>query len=404
MRKVIRHYIALGVDTIKLSMSGEQITETRDAQDCYFSDAETAACVDEAHSNGVRLCAHARARDSVKMCIRHGVDIIYHASWIDDEGMDMLETVKHKHIVAPGINWLIATIYEADAFGYSFEKAEQVGYKAELDVAVKALREMHRRGITVLPGGDYGFAWTPHGTYARDLEHFVKLLGFTPMEAIVAATAGVAKLFMREGELGKIKPGYFADCILVDGDPLADISILQDHAKLNVIMINGRLHKADYKEFLPVLLEKQSLNAMPTHNGVLSSFISYKLQDGTGRTRVGHLDSATGSVTPIAFQSGTAVEDLYQLIEAGETNVVRSDGEPFVLDDSVEVLAPFRGRDILAIGKNYSEHAKEFNASGYDSSKYKIGSFKPFIVVSYLGLDACDSRQVVVPCCNACLT
>jgi len=68
------------------------------------------------------------------MCVKHGVDIIYHASWIDDEGMDMLEKAKDKHIVAPGLNWLIATVYEASAFGYSFEKAEQVGYKKELDV------------------------------------------------------------------------------------------------------------------------------------------------------------------------------------------------------------------------------------------------------------------------------
>jgi imidazolonepropionase-like amidohydrolase len=63
-----------------------QITEIRSAQDCYFTDEETAACVDEAHKLGKRLCAHARARDSVKMCVRHGVDVIYHASYIDDEG------------------------------------------------------------------------------------------------------------------------------------------------------------------------------------------------------------------------------------------------------------------------------------------------------------------------------
>ena len=69
------------------------------------------------------------------------------------------------------------------------------------------------------------------------------------MESIVAATAGVARLFMREDELGKIKPGYFADCILVDGDPVENISVLQEHEKLNIIMINGRIHKASYKEF-----------------------------------------------------------------------------------------------------------------------------------------------------------
>lgn len=105
MREVIREHVKLGVDNIKLSMSGEevrsrfvplfihrsanilpQITEVRSAQDCYFTDEETAACVDEGHKLGKRLCAHARARDSVKMCVRHGVDVIYHASYIDEEG------------------------------------------------------------------------------------------------------------------------------------------------------------------------------------------------------------------------------------------------------------------------------------------------------------------------------
>lgn len=365
MRETIRHHVKLGVDTIKLSMSGEQICETRDAQDCYYTDDETAACVDEGHRLGVRLCAHARARDSVKMCIRHGVDIIYHASWIDDEGMDMLEKAKSKHIVAPGLNWLVATVYEAGAFGYSFEKAEQVGYKKELDQAIKVLREMHQRGITVLPGGDYGFAWTPHGTYARDLELFVNILDFTPMEAIVSATAGVAKLFMRENELGKIKPGYFADVILVNGDPLSDIAVLQDHSKLDVIMINGRVHKASYKEFIRI--EQPQPVMAPKEEIKLNHYIAYELNDGTKRTRIGHLDDKNGTVVPLAFESGTAIENLYQIIEVGEDHVIAG-GEPFQLDDSLNVLAPISGRDVLAVGKNYSEHAKEFNASGYDSS------------------------------------
>ncbi|KAF8854389.1 isoaspartyl dipeptidase-like protein [Acephala macrosclerotiorum] len=263
MREVIRHHVNLGVDNIKLSMSGEEITETRSARDCYFTDEETAACVDEGHKLGKRLCAHARARDSVKMCVKHGVDVIYHASYIDDEGMDMLEQKKNQHIVAPGINWLIATLHDAAAFGYSHEKAEQVGYQKELDAAIRGLREMHRRGIVVLPGGDYGFAWTPHGTYARDLSHFVNLLGFTPMESIIAATAGVAKLFMQENELGKIQEGFFGDCILVDGNPLEDIAVLQDHEKLNVIVINGRVHKAGRKEYVAPPVAGQDSNSHP---------------------------------------------------------------------------------------------------------------------------------------------
>ncbi|KAI8627346.1 hypothetical protein F5Y19DRAFT_486943 [Xylariaceae sp. FL1651] len=87
MLKVIRHNVEkIGVDNIKLSMSGEEITETRSAQDCYFTDEETKACVDEAHSLKKRVCAHARARDSVIMCAKHDVDVIYHASYTDDEG------------------------------------------------------------------------------------------------------------------------------------------------------------------------------------------------------------------------------------------------------------------------------------------------------------------------------
>ena len=61
---------------------------------------------------------------------------------------------------------------------------------------------------------------------------------------------------MREHELGKIQPGFYADCILVDGDPLSDIEILQDHSRLNVIMINGRVHKAGVKEYLEQVLRK----------------------------------------------------------------------------------------------------------------------------------------------------
>ncbi|KIW24854.1 uncharacterized protein PV07_10542 [Cladophialophora immunda] len=151
MREVIRRHIGFGVDNIKLSMSGEEITETMRAEDSYFSEEETAACVDEAHKYGKRLCSHARSAESVKQCIRHGIEVIFHASFIDDEGMDMLEKAKSKHVVAPGLNWLHAMLYDADSFGYSYQKAEQVGYKREYDAAIRGLKEMHRRGITVLP-------------------------------------------------------------------------------------------------------------------------------------------------------------------------------------------------------------------------------------------------------------
>lgn len=87
MREVIRRSIEeIGADNIKLSMSGDDVAEDRPAQECYFTDEETAACVDEAHKRKKRLCSHARARESVIMCVKHGVEVIYHASYIDDEG------------------------------------------------------------------------------------------------------------------------------------------------------------------------------------------------------------------------------------------------------------------------------------------------------------------------------
>lgn len=67
--------------------------------------------------------------------------------------MDLLEKKRSQHVVAPALNWLVATLYEANAFGYATATAEKAGYKKELEAAIRGLREMHRRGIVVLPGG-----------------------------------------------------------------------------------------------------------------------------------------------------------------------------------------------------------------------------------------------------------
>ena len=114
----------------------------------------------------------------------------------------------------------------------------------ELEISVDTLGRMRQRSIKVLPGGDYGFAWNPHGTYARDLLLFVDVLGFTPMETLVAATRLGGEIMGRPDDLGQVKPGYLADLLLVDGDPLADIKRLQRQDALLVIMKDGRLYKA----------------------------------------------------------------------------------------------------------------------------------------------------------------
>ena len=101
-----------------------------------------------------------------------------------------------------------------------------------------------RRGIRILPGGDYGFAFTPHCNNARDLEFFVKYLGFTPMEAIRCATLYGGQIMMRGQELGVVKDGALADLLLVDGDPLANLAILRDPKRLLAVMKDGVFAKA----------------------------------------------------------------------------------------------------------------------------------------------------------------
>jgi imidazolonepropionase-like amidohydrolase len=95
----------------------------------------------------------------------------------------------------------------------------------------------------VLPGGDYGFAFTPHGQNARDLELFVKYLGFTPMEAILSATRHGGEIMGQGQELGQLRDGYLADVILVDGDPLANLALLREPGKILAVMKDGVFYK-----------------------------------------------------------------------------------------------------------------------------------------------------------------
>ena len=155
----------------------------------------------------------------------------------------MLEAHKDRHFVAPGIAILYAMLNEAEAYGVSRAQATAMGYQIEWDAALESLSKMHKRGIRVLPGGDYGFAMTPHCQNARDLEFFVKYLGMTPMEAIVSATKYGGQIMMQGHELGEIKEGYLADLLLVDGDPLSNLAVLREPARMLAVMKDGVFYK-----------------------------------------------------------------------------------------------------------------------------------------------------------------
>jgi imidazolonepropionase-like amidohydrolase len=213
------------------------------AEETPMSDEEVAMAVKEARIRNKSLAAHARSSGSIKQCVRHGVGVIYHASFADEEALDMLEAAKDRHFVAPGLAWLINTARNAGEYGIKPGSPISISYERELEHAVETCRKMHRRGIRVLIGGDYGFAWTPQGTNAKDLEYFVDMVGFSPMEAILAGTKLGGEIMGMSQELGQIKPGYLADVLLVDGDPVANVRILQDKSRLLAIMKDGVFHK-----------------------------------------------------------------------------------------------------------------------------------------------------------------
>ncbi|NML43318.1 amidohydrolase family protein [Ramlibacter sp. G-1-2-2] len=239
MRKAVRLFLKYGVDSIKLNLSGDNFTPDSPAETTWMSDAEVAAAMDEVRVRGKRGTAHARSAASVKQALRHGIDVIYHASYTDEETLDMLEAAKGRVFVAPGIAIIYAMLHEAEAYGITHAKAAEMGYEREWEAAIVSLRAMHRRGIRVLPGGDYGFAMTPHCQNARDLEFFVKYLGMTPAEAIRSTTVYGGQIMMRGEELGQVKEGQLADLLLVDGDPLASIAILRDPKRLLAVMKDG---------------------------------------------------------------------------------------------------------------------------------------------------------------------
>lgn len=243
MRRCVRMFCKYGVDSLKINLSGESITGMS-SEMSQFTEEEIRVCVEEAKAWGKRVAAHARSTWAIKQCVKLGIEVIYHASFADEEALDLMEAHKFDHFVAPGLAWLINTCHNASEWGLTPEVTRKMGYHRELDAAIESMKALRKRGVRILPGGDYGFAWTPHGTNAKDLEYFVKYVGMSPMEALLSATAWGGPMMNMGKQLGYIREGCLADILLVDGDPLADITILQDQERILAVMKDGEFHRA----------------------------------------------------------------------------------------------------------------------------------------------------------------
>jgi len=243
MLRTVRMLIREGVDTIKLNVSGNQTIPNAGSHVTVMREDELAIAVETAHAHGRRVAAHVRSAQSIKMALRHGVDLLYHCEYADQECLDLIEAARDRIFVAPAIGLLHALMHEAGPWGLTYEKAKASGVVNQFEHAQQVFPELRKRGVRVLIGGDYGFPWTPHGTNARDLEFFVRFLGYSDAQALQCATRVGAAAMLLEGEAGVVKDGLLADVLVVAGEPQHDVRLLQKQENIKLIVKDGGIHK-----------------------------------------------------------------------------------------------------------------------------------------------------------------
>lgn len=250
MRKVARECVRDGVDNLKINISGDEFVSHARAETTTLADDELAAFVDVAHGFGKMVAAHARSSTSVKMAVRHRVDCIYHCDFADEEALDMLESVKDTSFVGPAFGLVHNCTQEGERYGMSRAVAESMHLFRKFDATCETYHKIRKRGIRVVVGGDYGFSITPMGQNARDIGHFVKFFGYSPAQALRCATSTGAALMGHAEELGVIKEGALADLLLVDGNPLHDLTLLVGPEHFTMIMKDGHMHRHP-RDFAP---------------------------------------------------------------------------------------------------------------------------------------------------------
>jgi imidazolonepropionase-like amidohydrolase len=243
MRKAVRLSCREGCDNIKLDVSGDPFYPNTPASSTPMSLEEIQMAVETAHSFGRKVNAHTRSIEGTKRCLKAGVDVLYHVEYSDEESLDMLEAAKGRIFVGPSPGLLHTMLYEAASCGVTKEIATAMGIADLLESSAKTHTALRKRGIRHLIGGDYGLAFNPNGTNARDLKYFVDYYGYSPEGAMLCATRNGGLLMRAAGDLGTISVGALADLLLVDGDPLKDISIMTDAKRLVLIMKGGEVYK-----------------------------------------------------------------------------------------------------------------------------------------------------------------
>lgn len=229
-RRQIKH----GADWIKIHATGSIPTRSGELQ--VWSRDEMKAVCDTAHSLGVPVTAHCRNASSTRDAALAGVDLILHASFMDDDGLQAV--IDQGAAICPTFTFLANLADYGDRVGAG--AGMQDIFRGEIKATAAMIRAAYDEGVPILCGSESGFALTPYGHWhAREMEVFVDELGLSPLEAITCATRNNAIAIRMQGELGVVATGYRADVIVVDGDPATDVTVLQDRSALRAVVSRG---------------------------------------------------------------------------------------------------------------------------------------------------------------------
>lgn len=235
-RAAVRKLVKDGVEWVKTYPTGDAAApDTNDHHTLCMTFDEMHAVVQTAHNHSMKVTGHCRATEGIKNALLAGYDCLEHGTFMDDETMELL--LERDVPVVPALQFEWASIEYGPEFGLPQSVID--GHQETLDGGAESARRILKEGGRLGMGGDYGFAWTPHGTYAKELTFFVNHVGFTPLETLKCATKHGAEIMGRGAQLGTLEPGKLADVLVVAGDVLQDISLIENRENILAVMQGG---------------------------------------------------------------------------------------------------------------------------------------------------------------------
>lgn len=235
-RRLVRRYARDGSDLIKICTSGGVLSIGDRSEWRNFTDEETRAIVDEAHALGMRVAAHAHTRSGIRQALEAGVDTLEHGSDLDDELIELMLERGVRLCPTLAITEFILT--QGAARGVPAESLEKARRLRER--RAESVRAAYAAGVPIFMGTDScnTFAF---GRHAWELELMCAIIGMSPAESIAAATSVAADAIGLGGWTGRLEAGYRADLLVVAGDPLADITLVQRQEHIVGVIRDGRV-------------------------------------------------------------------------------------------------------------------------------------------------------------------